>query len=108
MLHPHCGTRCCDASEARRKGSKAGAVPVQLLQSCRLVVHCGCDTQVAAQLRHWRPTDASKSPTMHAAHRWLAGEAEDLTVIDPVEILADLADDASVVQVPAASLANVY
>jgi hypothetical protein len=45
---------------------------------------------------------------MHAAHRWLAGEAEDLKVIDPVEIMIDLAADASVVQVPTASLVSVH
>ena len=58
------------------------------------------------QSRHWRLSDATKSPTMHAAHRWLAGEAEDLTAIDSVEILTDFAADASVVQVTTAVLAS--
>ena len=36
---------------------------------------------------------------MHAAHRWVSGEAEWLAPIDPLEILADSAADASVAQV---------
>ena len=66
----------------------------------------GLHEQVAAQTRHCRPSDASKSPSMHAAHRWLAGEAEGVTAVDPLEILADFAADATVAQVRATAVGS--
>jgi len=56
--------------------------------------------QVAVKTRPWRQAaDAGKYPSLHAAHRWVTAEVEWLAPIDPVEILADFAADASVAQV---------